>query len=263
MIIKILQTIFLSFFVFLFFNMPNIKFFSYNKFGNIDYNNEKYDEAREIYNKSMIDSTKESISIFNIWNTFYKEQDYEKSIEKYEEITEKNPDKEIQAKLFHNIWNSYYRLWEKMKWQERLYNRILALKNYEKSINIKEDEETRKNYEFLLKKIKQEEKQQEEQKEKEGNQEDKWEWEWEWGEWNMRITENYTPESYKMWEESEIKWLTQEEKENLEYYKKLLREQERNNQKYFNKNEQNNSIEDFFNIPFFNNDILEKNEKDW
>ncbi len=92
--------------------------------------------------------------IYDIWNTLYKQWKYEDSIKTYLSIlwTWKN---ELNFRLNHNLWNAYYRFWEKQtninlkKWYWEK-----AVTYYQKALKIKYDEQTKDNLEFVLNKLK-------------------------------------------------------------------------------------------------------------
>ncbi len=83
---------------------------------------------------------------------YYRLWEYQKAREKYENIDCKSDT--ICMILYYNLGNTYYRLWEYIPqdsdkiwfWQEALWA-------YQKALQIQEDEKTRKNYEFVLKKL--------------------------------------------------------------------------------------------------------------
>jgi len=103
-----------------------------------------------------------SIWYYNKANTFYKMWDYKQAISYYLSIKPKN----LKQKYFilHNLWNSYYKLWEqfeKDKPEVSLYYRKKAIIFYQQALKIWENKidsgnlfETKSNLEFVLNKIK-------------------------------------------------------------------------------------------------------------
>lgn len=83
---------------------------------------------------------------------YYKLWEYEKALELYLQTDCKNEEKCFI--LYHNIWNTYYKLWE-LK-EEKLKKITLwqkSLSFYLKALSIKKDDQTKKNYDFVLEKL--------------------------------------------------------------------------------------------------------------
>ena len=76
-------------------------------------------------------------------------------------------------------------------------------------------------------------------------------------------------DQYKLWSWNEVKQLSEWEKSQLDKYIEFLEKEQVNNQKLFNKKPQNNtsnfdSFYDFFWWdPLFDNNINNKEDKDW
>ena len=164
---------------------------------------------------------------------------------------------------------------------------------YNKAIEIKEDEEAIKNYEFVKEKLrelkflenqKKKKKEKEEENNKEGNKskweknekdnkeankksikEDKWKkWE-EWKKWDK--WEEW--DKLKKWDnKSENNWLSKESKKALEKQLEKLKKEQSQIWEYYNKNykenHKNDILESFFNRVWnFDKWLLDKVEKDW
>jgi len=297
------------------------------------YNNYSW---KELYNKKeyskSIDYFKKAWNkewYYNIANSFYKEKKYKEAIKEYMSILweEKN---EINFDINHNIANSFYRIWGLEKDNtKKIKNWEESVKYYSNALNIKYDEQTKKNLEFVLNKIKQEKKKKEDKK----NQEKKWDnkdesdktnkWEsekkqdskswkeskeWEskqdskWGSWEESDNKNWKGEESskkqnweksweenkdwntwknkesQWWENKEWQWwkkqeesndLTSQQEQALKQYEESLKQEQNDNADSFNKvykeNTSNDPFANFFNDPFFNNNLLNwgSNEKDW
>lgn len=95
---------------------------------------------------------------YNKWNSFYKNKDYLTAIKFYQKSTGDNL--VLDYYVFHNLWNAFYRLGEK---ENTINNWLESVKYYEKAlktasgakIDPKDLEQTRKNLEFVLEKLKQ------------------------------------------------------------------------------------------------------------
>lgn len=216
--------------------------------------------------------------VYNKANSLYKQQNYEEGIKEYKSIlTDKK--NELNFRLNHNIWNSFYRIWEsnedieiKIKnWQE-------SVNFYTDALNIKYDEQTKQNLEFVLKKIK-ENKSEEEDKDNKQNKDDSQNSDNQENTWSWTSQEDNSSESWSWntnkssWEtDNENKWennLSDEQIQALKQYEEALKEEQKNNTDSFNKvyeeSNTNDIFDNFFNDPFFNNDLLNNTneEKDW
>lgn len=83
---------------------------------------------------------------------YYRLWEYEKALQQYGKIDCKTDF--ICSILYYNLGNTYYRLWENShQITDKLWFWQQSLSGYQKALQIKEDEKTRKNYEFVLKKM--------------------------------------------------------------------------------------------------------------
>jgi len=150
------------------------------KEGNILYNDKRYDEALESYNKALSDFPDSPLIHFNIGDSLYKKGDYEKAQEAFTKalITE---DELLEAKANYNIGNCKYRQ-ARLKEDADLSTAIAlyreALDYYKNTMRLDEkDQDTKYNHEFvekrlkvLLDKLKQQQEQQEQQEQKQKEQ---------------------------------------------------------------------------------------------
>jgi Ca-activated chloride channel homolog len=120
-------------------------------------------QAKEAYDKNdfkTAQSTLESLTKetpsdeanYNIANTLYKQKKYDEAIKKYQSIPDSS---HLKNRSLHNLGNAYA---QNKKLDE-------AIKSYEKSLEIKEDQQTRENLE-AVKKMKQEQEQKKDDKSK-------------------------------------------------------------------------------------------------
>lgn len=115
------------------------------------YANEDYAKSGSIYEGFAFKSPQ---AVYNLGNSLYKQKEYEKALKVFEKV--KTDDPELAAKALHNSANTQVQL---KQYKE-------ALSAYEKSLEIKEDKETRENYEAVKKFL-------EEEQQKKDNQEQK------------------------------------------------------------------------------------------
>lgn len=198
---------------------------------------------------------------------YYKLWEYKKALELYSQVDCKNL--ENCFILYYNIWNTYYKLWdfeeEKLKkislWQS-------SLSFYSKALNLKDDLETKKNYDFVLEKLRELMKKEEEKKEEEKKQEN-----------NEKKDENKTEENQEKLEKNDTKKqqedkiqpkqdsikinensenasqeLSKEEKDEIEKYIEQLKQEEKQNIN-LNKPKEEKSVFDILEEEFFFQDF--------
>ncbi len=107
--------------------------------GNSQYDQGNFKEAEKDYRKAL-EINKESVKgQFNLGTTVYQEKNFEESAKLYGELAGKNQDKDIQAKIYHNLGNSYM--------EAKQYDKsILAYKN--SLMNNPSDLDTKYNLEY-------------------------------------------------------------------------------------------------------------------
>jgi tetratricopeptide (TPR) repeat protein len=268
------------------------------------YDKWEYDKAITWFSSSL----KKPFWLYNEWNIYYKNEKFDDAIKSYTKVIDESKDKDLLFRTYHNLWNSYYRLWEEKLSLEQNTDEgipLEVLQDYEKSVSnfdlaleIKFDEETKANRDFVKEKL------------WTSDLDNSWNWksdqasEWEnstsqwnnsasewnnsgessdeaWSEnWDESSTNWTTSESGSLtnsnWENSswdELNWnnLTEEEKQAIEEYVKTLQDMQEAYTEWFNKVPQsNNFYDDFFNFdifgdPFFDNSLLNSNDskKDW
>ena len=128
--------------------------------GNSQYEKGNFKEAEKDYRKAL-EINKESVKgNFNLGASVYQEKNFEESAKIYGELAGKNQDKDIQAKIYHNLGNSFM--------EAKQYDKsILAYKN--SLMNNPSDLDTKYNLEYakmMLKNQQQQQKKDQDKKEK-------------------------------------------------------------------------------------------------
>src|SRR3989339_730284 len=78
----------------------------YLRKGNKLYEQKKYNDAEINYLKSLDKKKNSDKSVFNIGDALYKQEQYDKAAEKFNDLTNRNLDKETRAMAYHNLGNS-------------------------------------------------------------------------------------------------------------------------------------------------------------
>ena len=189
-------------FGFLFLNFFSIKNFSFNVYWNNLFEKKWYIDAEKNFSKS-----KNIFWAYNKANSLYKQWKFSNAAKEYFSILSEDKN-EMNFNLNHNIWNSYYRIWEKSeKTEEKKAYREKSVEYYEKALDVKYNEETKKNLEFVLNKIK---KLWEDKNKKEENKDKK----------NQNNSKNSDSKNGKKSWEKEKKWDKEGQKNNQESWKK-------------------------------------------
>ncbi|MFZ4520768.1 MAG: tetratricopeptide repeat protein [Bacteroidales bacterium] len=135
--------------------------------GNRKFESGDFKEAEKDYRKAL-ELNKESVKgQFNLGAAVYKNNNFEEATKIYNNLAEKNSDKEVQSKVFHNLGNSYL--------QSKEYEKsILAYKNA--LMNNPKNVDTKYNLEYakmMLKKQQQQQQQDKDNKDKKDDKKDK------------------------------------------------------------------------------------------
>lgn len=255
--------ILLSIAIFIWLNIGSLWNIYHDLQGDKLYNQEKYQEAL-VYHDKMIDWDDK---FFSLWNDYYRLWEYKNAAQAFSKIN--------GYRWLYNAGNAFFRFWEESSstddtirfWQQ-------SLDFYQQSLNQKETTEAKTNYDrvkqklddLLLKQQKeQEEKPEQEEKENTSNepqesQQQTWdssqdEVQSQSGEQTDSGKESNGPqqntsqtrwEQYKLWEWSQVPEITPSEKASLERYIDSLQQEERQNQRYFNKSSKQPSSRDAF-----------------
>lgn len=217
--------------------------------------------------------------LFNSSIDLYNKWDYERA-DFYLDMTKCSPNNEFCAKKYYNKWNINYKIWEqKTDDLEKEFYFKRALENYNESLKYLFDKDTVDNIDIVKKKIeelekkrKEEEKTKEDKKQqnkedtqKEKENETKKEEEKKQDENSEKTsTWNTSKEEEKSWEKEQeqqvvknwnmwLGWdkndtssLSESDKQELENYYNSLKNEEKQNQKYFNKKNTSNLEENPF-----------------
>jgi len=195
---------------------------------------------------------------YNLWNISYIKWNYDSAINYFTKVSEFSSNL-LLFRTNHNLWNAYYRIWEKDKDNE-LKHYENAVTYYWKALNIRFNEQTKSNYDFVLDKIKELDKNQnnsnKEIEENNSNSEEKKDEKSSESNWEKNVSDNSNLE-----EKQEVK-LSQEQSKAIEEYKEMLKKEQDYNSQWFNKVYEWENIDIF--DRFFNNSLLENdNKKDW
>lgn len=113
--------------------------------GNDLYNQQKYKEAAESYQKALLKQPNYTPGLFNLGNAQYKQKDYETSRKLMQGVAKTTDKKEQQAAANYNIGNSYL---EENKYKE-------AIESYKEALRKNpQDEQAKYNLSYALQKMK-------------------------------------------------------------------------------------------------------------
>lgn len=264
---------------FLILNIFYIKSFYFNVYWNLFFGEKSYDKAINNFIKSN-----NIYWVYNEANSIYKKWDFKEAIRKYLSIYW-NDKSLLNFALNHNIWNSYYKLSEKVSEKEIQIKYLEQSVNYySKALDIKYDEETKKNLEFILNKINENKKSESKKNESEKSKDNTSSWVVDDSRKIDKSNEQNVKEqnvkeqnvkSVEFWINTKENELTEKQKESIKKYTETLKQDQIENNEYFNKvyEDNNNTFDDLFEDSFinnilnrvFNNDLLNwwNNKKDW
>ncbi len=127
------------------------------------YQAKDYEKSAKAYS-SHAKSSKNGQSFYNAGNSYYKQENYEEALKSYESAV--FDDKNQRAKNLSNIGNTQVKLSKPESLQK-------AVEAYEKSLEIKEDKETRENLEAVKKALEKHKQEQEKQDKEDNDKKDK------------------------------------------------------------------------------------------
>ncbi len=156
------------------------------------------------------------------------------------------------ANLDYNLWNTYYKLWEKEKsLDNKISNYKKSLEFYSKNLVVNKDDDLNYNYQFVKNKLDaiEKEKQEEENKEKEKEKEKE--------KSNDKDKETWEKQEDKNWKNNNtyIK-LSIQDINQIDNYIYNLKQEEKYNRQFFN------TFNNLQNKPIFDN-VIDWGEKDW
>lgn len=285
-------------------NIFDILWFFYNSKWNSEYIKWNFQTAYNNY-KTANNLQNNVILKYNIANTYYKQNDFQKALTFYNYALSESPNCEKEPDFcflnYHNIWNTYYRLWEKNNdWEQKKSLRNQAITSYKKALNIKHDQETKENLEFVQKKLDEvnakdlssqswdNQQNQNLSWSKDGDSLGLEQWSWDQSTQSLDNQWSWNQQNQNTWNESKdadsswTKWtdssrlnnsgndLSKDQEKKLQDYMQYLKQEELKNQWNFNKkpqdsNPQQDIFSQFFgNNPFFDNGALNNDgKKDW
>lgn len=280
-------------FSFIFSSVFFLKFFlSFS--GRSAYEKWDFEKAFSKYEK-LISLDKNEESLYNLWVSEYRLWEYEKAKELFQEALSFSW--WLQKDILFNLGNTNFYLWESTdNEQEKIDFWETSLLSFEKSLLLKEEKQTRENYEYVKNLLEKEKKKQEDsqnngekslkdEKEKtweddenhgknENQKEENWEnqdeeaknednqakaWEAEEEssqEANTSSSSSQRDEKYSLNEEDRLNTLSDSEKEYLEGYREFLERQQEKNQENFNNFSDGEGINRIFDN-FFNDPFFE------
>lgn len=219
-------------------NFWYIKSFYFNSLWEYYFDKNDLEKSKNNFEKAWTES-----AIYNLWNLNYKSHNYNLAIKNYESILN-TTSKSLLFKVNHNLWNSYFRMWE-IDSENSLDYFNTSASFYNDALKIYFNEETKNNFEFVLEKIKELEKKSEDNSDS-----------------NSSNKKNENSDNTYDSNNSEI-WLTNEQKEKIKEYQEMLKKEQNSNNDSFNKiYEWDGNYSVYENI--YDNSLLEnKVEKDW
>ena len=135
--------------------------------GNRKFDRGEYKEAEKDYRKAL-ELNKESVKgQFNLGAAVYKNNNFEESAKIYSNLAEKNTDREIKSKIFHNLGNSFL---QSKEYEKSIMSYKNALMNDPKNLDTKYNLEYAK---MMLKKQQQQQQKQDDKKDDKKDQKDK------------------------------------------------------------------------------------------
>lgn len=243
---------FIVFFLIFFVNYNFIKSYYYNFIWEYYFDKDDLEKS-----KSNFEKAESEASVYNLWNLYYKTGDFDLAIKNYESIL-LTSSKSLLFKVNHNLWNSYFRIWE-IDIENSLDYFNMSASYYNEALKIYFNEETNNNYKFVLKKINElEDKKSENDESNSANKKtenpdktydfSKNLWNSDWNNQDSNNTET---------------WLSNKQKEVIKEYQDMLKKEQNFNRDSYNKiYEWAGDYSVYENI--YDNSLLEnKIEKDW
>jgi len=135
--------------------------------GNREFDKGDFKEAEKDYRKAL-ELNKESVKgQFNLGTAVYKNNNFEESAKIYSNLAEKNTDREVKSKVFHNLGNSYL---QSKEYEKSILSYKNALMNDPKNLDTKYNLEYAK---MMLKKQQQQQQQKDDKKDEKKDEKDK------------------------------------------------------------------------------------------
>ncbi len=107
------------------------------KSGNNKFNNMKYEEAMEIYEKGLKTNPEEPILFYNKGNVLFQQEKYEEALNVFKDAIKNNPKKILLKNIWFNAGNVHYKIAEKKSAEsESIENLKAVLAEYENAFDM-------------------------------------------------------------------------------------------------------------------------------
>ena len=118
------------------------------------YESGDYDKALNVYRDALVDQPDTPELHFNVANALFKNGDYEKALQEFDQVL-KTPDEKIRAQALYNKGNTFF--------QQQGFEQ--AIEAYKQALELDaEDEDAKVNLELALEKLQDQQDQQDQQK---------------------------------------------------------------------------------------------------
>ena len=117
----------------------------YNREGNAHLEMKEFAKAASSYNKALRKNSSLTEASYNLGLAFYRQKKYNEAILQYKDLSNRIENKEILARVYHNLGNSHLQV-NNLKESIEAYQNALRLND--------KDEDTRYNLSFALIKLK-------------------------------------------------------------------------------------------------------------
>lgn len=125
--------------------------------GNELYNQKDYSGAQQQYEKALTEDPYSDAGNYNLGNSYYQQQEFEKAAAQFEHATQTATDPETRANAYHNLGNTYL---QQKKYEE-------SINAYKQSLRDKPaDNDTKYNLAYAQQMLKKQQQQQQQQQQK-------------------------------------------------------------------------------------------------
>jgi tetratricopeptide (TPR) repeat protein len=204
------------------------------------YGEEKYAEALELYDKALSEKGDDPVIQYNRAAAFYRLNEFKKAAAAFLKSIA-GVDETVEPEAVYNVGNSEFRIGEKGEKTDI----ASSLANYKKALNFYKramelaptDQDAKYNYEFTLKKIREQEKKQEEQDQQEEQQQDQQQ--------QQQQDQQDQKKQQQQQQEQEQKKKEQEKKEQEKQEQDQQEREEEQEQQQFPKGQKPDTIDEF------------------
>ena len=146
----------------------------YIRKGNKAYHAKKYKDSEILYRKALAEKNNNFKATFNLGDALFRAKKWDEASEKFEDIAQTAKDKNIKAKAFHNLGNTYLQKYQNAKPEEKSKYLQKSLEAYKNALrNNPKDEKTRYNLAYTQHLIKKQQQKQKQNKKNNKNKKDK------------------------------------------------------------------------------------------